>query len=66
MRHSSRRVPIGYSADNHSGYLGSTIVQIKDLAVKQIAPAYVTDAGDGPVEEYDGELVEAPESGLPE
>lgn len=51
-------MPIGYSADNHSGYLGSTIVQIKDPAVKQITPAYVTDDGDGPVEEYDGELAE--------
>lgn len=59
-------MPIGYSADNHSGYLGSTIVQIKDPAVKQITPAYVTDDGDGPVEEYDGELAEGSESGLPD
>ncbi|WP_165807221.1 hypothetical protein [Nocardioides currus] len=61
-------MPIGYSADNHSGYLGSTIVQIKDPAVKQITPANVADDGDGdgPVEEYDGELAEGPESGLPE
>lgn len=59
-------VPFGYSADDHSGYLGAAIVRMKDLAVEQITPAYVTDDGDGPVEEYDGERPQAPESGLPE
>ncbi len=58
--------PYAYAKDDHSGATGVTISQIKKLEASQITPVYVTDNADGPVEEYSGELVEAPAGGMPE
>ncbi len=59
-------VPLAYSEDDHSGYTGAQVVEIKDLAFSAVSPTYTTDAGDGAVEQYDGTLAEAPTSGMPE
>lgn len=54
-----------YSADDHSGMTGMFVTTIDKLEIEQVSPAYVTDSGDGPVEEYKGEQTEAPANGIP-
>lgn len=58
--------PYAYSADDHSGMTGSYVSSIDKLEVKELTPPMVTDTGDGPVEEYDGDAQEAPANGIPE
>lgn len=58
--------PFGYSEDDHSGFTGTVVTQIKDLKVNKVSPVYVTGHGDDPVEEYTGKAVEAPANGIPE
>lgn len=58
--------PYAYSADDHSGATGVSISQIKDLEAAAISPVYVTDNGDGPVEETTEAPAEAPAGGMPE
>ena len=58
--------PYAFSEGDHSGMTGSQVVQIDKLQMSVLAPIQVTDNGDGPVEEYDGEQVEAPANGVPE
>lgn len=58
--------PYAYSPDDHSGLTGVSIVEIEDLEAKSISPVYITDAADGPVEEYTEAPAEAPAGGMPE
>lgn len=58
--------PFAYSPDDHSGMTGVSITQIEDLEAESITPVYVTDVGDGPVEEYNEAPAEAPAGGMPE
>jgi len=58
--------PHAFSADDHSGMTGVVITQIQDLRSKEVSPVYVTDNGDGAVEEYTEEQAEAPANGVPE
>lgn len=58
--------PFGYSEDDHSGYTGAVVTQIKDLKVSHVSPVYVTGHGDEAVEEHEAEPVEAPANGIPE
>lgn len=58
--------PFAYSEDDHSGYTGAVVTQIKDLKVSHVSPVYVTGHGDDPVEEHEAEAVEAPANGIPE
>ncbi|GAC1534118.1 MAG: ABC transporter substrate-binding protein [Marmoricola sp.] len=57
--------PFAFSADDHSGFIGTAITRITDLKAEIISPVYVTDDGDGPVEEYDHVAPTAPKGGLP-
>lgn len=59
-------VPFAYSKDDHSGFTGGQVVQIKDLKFTTLSPLYTTDSGDGAVEEYDEAPAEAPAGGMPE
>lgn len=58
--------PFAYSDDDHSGFTGAVVTQIKDLKVSHVSPVYVTGHGDDPVEEHTAEPVEAPANGIPE
>jgi len=58
--------PYAWSADDHAGMTGIRVMQIDDLVAKPVSPVYVTDAADGPVEEYDTPQPEAPANGVPE
>ncbi len=58
--------PFAYSADDHSGMTGVYVTEIDNLESRNLTPPYVTDDGDGPVEEYTGEAEEAPENGVPQ
>lgn len=58
--------PLALSADDHSGYTGTRIVQFKDGVQTSISDVFVTDTGDGAVETASDEPAEAPADGLPE
>ena len=58
--------PFAYSDDDHSGYTGAVVTQIKGLKVSHVSPVYTTGHGGDPVEEYDGKPGEAPANGIPE
>jgi len=58
--------PYAYSKDDHSGATGVSISQINNLEAKAITPVFVTDDGDGPVEENKEAPAEAPAGGMPE
>lgn len=58
--------PYGYSDSDHSGITGVAISKIEDLETKVITKVFVTDNGDGPVEEHDEAPFEAPANGMPE
>jgi len=59
-------VPLAWSDDDHNGYTGGAITVIKDGENVMDSSIYVTDDGDGAVEEYDGAQPEAPADGLPQ
>ncbi|PUA81072.1 ABC transporter substrate-binding protein [Nocardioides currus] len=56
--------PFAFSADDHSGFIGTAMTRITDLKAEIISPVYVTDDGDGPVEKYDGVAPQAPKGGI--
>ncbi len=58
--------PYAFSADDHSGMTGLVVTRIDDLKSKEVSPVYVTDDGDGAVEEYAEDQAEAPANGVPE
>lgn len=58
--------PFSYSDDDHSGYTGAVVTQIKDLKPVRVSPVYVTGHGDDPVEEHEAESAEAPANGIPD
>ncbi|GAB2675144.1 ABC transporter substrate-binding protein [Thalassiella azotivora] len=51
-------VPVRWSADDHSGYSGQRLWRVEGGAQAYFGPAYVTDDGDAPVEEYTQERPE--------
>lgn len=56
--------PFAFSADDHSGFIGTAMTRITDLKAETISPVYVTDDKDGPVEKYDGKAPQAPKGGI--
>lgn len=58
--------PFAYSEKDHSGMKGIQVVTIKDLKAEPASPVYVTDDGEGAVEEYDTPQPEAPTGGIPD
>ena len=58
-------VPVRFSADDHSGYGGGQMTKVTGGTQEYFGPIYVTDDGDSPVEEYDGERPDPPEDGIP-
>jgi branched-chain amino acid transport system substrate-binding protein len=59
-------VPLAWSEGDHNGYTGGAITVIKGGENVIDSPVYVTDDGDGPVEEHTGTPPEAPADGLPQ
>jgi hypothetical protein len=59
-------VPFRFSADDHSGYAGTQVVQIHNGVPQTVGPVYTTDDGDGALEEYTASPPEAPSNGLPD
>ena len=57
--------PFAYSKDDHSGMTGLYVTKLDKLQVKPLG-LFVTDDGDGPVEEHTPETTEPPASGVPE
>ena len=57
-------VPLGFSADDHSGYLGVRLSTVKATVQDYFGPAYVY--ADGEVTEYEGERPEVVNEGIPE
>lgn len=58
-------VPLRFAPDDHSGYAGVRITQVRDSVQGFVGPTYVTDEADGPVEEHTGKPVTPPENGIP-
>ncbi|WP_029431209.1 ABC transporter substrate-binding protein [Blastococcus sp. URHD0036] len=59
--------PFRFSTDRHAGISGMSVVQFNDQGVgEELTPLLVTDTGDADIEEYDGEPIAPPESGIPD
>jgi ABC-type branched-subunit amino acid transport system substrate-binding protein len=58
--------PYAFAEGNHAGMTGVMLTQLDNLDLTPLTPPLVTDTGDGPVEEYAGELEEAPANGVPQ
>jgi ABC-type branched-subunit amino acid transport system substrate-binding protein len=58
-------VPFAYSADSHSGYIGTQIAVVKNGVATPTGPIYTTDDAGGPLTEYTTAQPQAPADGLP-
>ncbi|HWA64838.1 MAG TPA: ABC transporter substrate-binding protein [Mycobacteriales bacterium] len=58
-------VPFGYSASDHSGYIGTQIGIIKGLAISPVGTPETTDDGSGPITPYTTAQPTAPANGIP-
>jgi ABC-type branched-subunit amino acid transport system substrate-binding protein len=59
-------VPFRFSADDHSGYAGTQVVQIRKGVPVAVGPVYTTDDQGGALEEYTTTPPQAPSDGLPD
>jgi branched-chain amino acid transport system substrate-binding protein len=58
-------VPLRFSADDHSGYGGLQINRVTKGHQDYLGPVYVTDEGDGAVQEYAEQRPAPPANGIP-
>jgi ABC-type branched-subunit amino acid transport system substrate-binding protein len=58
-------VPFAYSHNNHSGYIGTQVVVIKNGVATPTGPIYTTDDGTAPLTPYNTAQPAAPANGLP-
>ncbi|MCZ2817408.1 ABC transporter substrate-binding protein [Modestobacter sp. VKM Ac-2984] len=57
--------PFRYSEESHMGTAGMSISRITGDTTEQVEPVQLTDIGDAPIEDFDGEPAEVPENGIP-
>ncbi|MEV4198418.1 ABC transporter substrate-binding protein [Micromonospora globbae] len=57
--------PLRFSATDHSGYGGERLTRVSGGVQSYFGPAYETDEGDGPVNEYTAPAVAPPANGVP-
>lgn len=57
-------VPLRFSRTDHSGYAGARMTRVRGGAATGFGPAYATDPGSGPIEEYHTPQPEPPARGL--
>ncbi|MDC7120304.1 ABC transporter substrate-binding protein [Cellulomonas fimi] len=58
-------LPLAFSADSHRSFGGVGITVVDDGVQDYVGTAFTTDAGDGPVEPYDGEAPAPENQGVP-
>ncbi|WP_324275720.1 ABC transporter substrate-binding protein [Blastococcus brunescens] len=58
--------PFRYSEDSHMGTSGMSIERIVGNGSEEVQPVRVTDIGDAPIEEFDGEPATPPTNAIPD
>ncbi|MGY1709434.1 ABC transporter substrate-binding protein [Geodermatophilus sp. SYSU D00758] len=58
--------PFRYSADSHMGTSGMQVSRITGTTAEEQTPVLVTDLGDAPIEEFEGEQAPPPANAIPE